>query len=134
MKPINLHFFSPSQNSPAKGKSQKAAKPTKVVLTGYISSAGKLVFPAKTVAQLGVDVDKTAFRVGMQAGKRKAKSLYLVPADEQQAETFPIAKAAKSYTVSLPFILKKSGVDFPKRKYTFVIRPFEYEGTNAWEL
>ncbi|WP_460967943.1 hypothetical protein [Spirosoma migulaei] len=59
MKAINIHFFSTTDNSQAKPKTGKAAKPAKVVLTGYISSSGKLVFPAKTVANLGINLDNT---------------------------------------------------------------------------
>lgn len=69
----------------------------------------------------------------MDEGKRKAKSLYLVP-NRTNAEAFAFQKAAKSYTMALPFILKKSGVDFTKTKYDFTIRLFDYEGTTAFEL
>lgn len=133
MKAINIHFFSPTENSQAKPKTEKAAKPTRVVLTGYVSSTGKLVLPAKTVANLGVDLDNTSFKVGMLEGKRKANSLYLVPAGNGQ-ELFTFEKTAKSFTLALPFILKKSGVNFSKTKYDFTIHLFGYEGTTAFEL
>ena len=133
MKAINIHFFSPTENQQPTAKAEKAAQPAKLILTGYISTAGKLVLPAKTVAHLGVDLSKTSFKVGMDEGKRKAKSLYLVPGSND-AETFTFEKAAKSYTLALPFILKKSGVDFSKTKYGFTIRLFEYEGTTAFSL
>lgn len=133
MKAINIHFFSPTENQQPTAKADKVAKPAKVILTGYISSVGKLVLPAKTVAHLGVDLSKTGFKVGMDEGKRKAKSLYLVPGSTD-AETFTFEKAAKSYTLALPFILKRSGVDFTKTKYDFTIRLFEYEGTTAFDL
>ncbi|MFD2937774.1 hypothetical protein [Spirosoma flavum] len=133
MKAINIHFFFPNENSQAKPKTEKAAKPAKVVLTGYISSAGKLVLPAKTVASIGVNLDTTLFKVGMDEDKRKAKSLYLIPASGSK-ETFTFEKAAKSYSLTLPFILKKCGVDFSKTKYDFTIHLFEYEGATAFEL
>lgn len=133
MKAINIHFFSPTENSQAKPKTDKAVKPANVMLTGYISSTGKLVLPAKTVASIGVDLETTFFRVGMDEGKRKAKSLYLVPASNS-TEAFAFEKAAKSYTLSLPFILTKSKIDFAQAKYDFTIRLFEYEGQNAFEL
>ena len=85
------------------------------------------------MAQLGVDLEKTAFKVGMDEGKRKAKSLYLVPSSTDEG-TFVFEKAAKSYTLAFPFILKKSGVDFTKTKYKFTIHLFNYEGTTAFEL
>lgn len=139
MKSIDIRFFVPSENSAPITEKTKAAKPKKVILTGYISSAGKLVFPAKTVSDLGrsagaVDFDTTSFKVGMQDGKRKAKFLYLVPMSDTADETFQAEKAAKSYTISLPFILKKSGVDFEKSKFTFLIKLFAYEGNAAFEL
>ncbi|GAB4022663.1 hypothetical protein GCM10028808_70820 [Spirosoma migulaei] len=133
MKALKINFFSPAENSQAKPIIEKAVKSAKVVLTGYISSSGKLVLPAKTVANLGVDLNTTPFKVGIDQGKRKAKSLYLVPTSSD-AETFSFEKAAKSYTLALPFILKKSGVDFTKTKYDFTIRLFEYEGTTAFAL
>lgn len=134
MKALTINFFSPTENSPTKAKSPKAAKPVKVSLTGYISSTGKLTLPAKTVSNLGVDLNATPFKVGMDQGKRKAKSLYLVPASGPDTETFSFEKGAKSYTLALPFILQRSGVDFTKTKYGFTIRLFEYEGTTAFEL
>lgn len=133
MKAVNIHFFSPTENQQPKDKAEKSSKPVKIILTGYISTAGKLVLPAKTVAHLGVDLTKTSFKVGMDEGKRKAKSLYLVPSSND-AETFTFEQAAKSHTLALPFILKKSGVNFANTKYDFTIRLFEYEGTTAFEL
>ena len=134
MKALTINFFSPTQNSPTKTKSPKAAKPAKIALTGYISATGKLTLLAKTVANLGINLDDTLFKVGMDQGKRKAKSLYLVPASGPDTETFTFEKAAKSYTLALPYILTKSGVDYAKTKYSFTIRLFEYEGTTAFEL
>jgi len=133
MKALTINFFSPAENSPTKAKRSKAAKPVKVALTGYISSTGKITLPAKTVANLGINLDDALFKVGMDQGKRKAKSLYLVPASGPE-ESFSFEKAAKSYTLSLPFILTKSGIDYVKVKYSFTIDLFEYAGTTAFEL
>lgn len=133
MKTPNIRFFSPNENRHPTAKPEKAPKPAKLKLTGYVSAVGKLVLPAKNVAHIGVDLDKTSFKVGMDEGKRKAKSLYLVPTNMDDG-TFAFVKAAKSYTLALPFILKKSGVDFTKTKYDFTVRLFEYEGTTAFEL
>ena len=133
MKTVNIHFFSPTENAQPKTKSEQAAKPAKVVLTGYISSGGKLVLPTKTVTNLGLDLATTLFKVGMDQGKRKAKSLYLVPASDDQG-TFSFEKGAKSYSLSLPLILTRSGVDHATTKYAFTIRRFEYEGRTAFEL
>ncbi|AUD01128.1 hypothetical protein [Spirosoma pollinicola] len=133
MKALTINFFSPAENSPAIAKPSKAAKPVKVALTGYISSTGKLTLPAKTVANLGINLDETLFKVGMDQGKRKAKSLYLVPSEGDE-QAFGFEKAAKSYTLALPFILTRSGIDFSKNKYAFTIRLFEYEGKTAFAL
>lgn len=134
MKSIDIRFFSSEENSLPKDKKAKDPKPKKVVLNGYISGAGKLVFPAKIVADLGVDIGNAAFKVGMQGGKRKAKTLYVVPAGSDQTDTFQFEKAAKSYTLSLPVILSKNGVDFKETKYVFAIHSFDYEGVVALEL
>ncbi|UFH57853.1 hypothetical protein [Spirosoma sp. KNUC1025] len=123
----------PTENQHPAAKAEKATKPAKVILTGYISMAGKLVLPAKTVAHIGVDLDQASFKVGMDEGKRKAKSLYLVPHSTEE-KTFTFEKAVKSYTLALPYILKKSRVDFVLTKYDFMIRLFEYENTTAFEL
>ncbi|QHW01638.1 hypothetical protein GJR95_41115 [Spirosoma endbachense] len=134
MKSIAIRFFSPQDNIVSSPKTEKATKTKNRTLTGYISPIGKLVFPAKTVADLGIDFDNTQFKVGMPDGKRKAKSLYLVPGADSQQDTFQFEKAAKSYTLSLSFILTKSGVDFSTNKYTFVIDLFDYEGSPAFVL
>lgn len=133
MKALAINFFSTAENSPTKAKRSKSAKPVKVELTGYISSTGKLTLPAKTVANLGINLDDTLFKVGMDQGKRKTKSLYLVPASGSE-ETFSLEKAAKSYTLSLPVILTKSGVNYAQTKYAFTIHLFDYNGSTAFEL
>lgn len=134
MKNIEIDFFSVHENKPAKPKKEKPAKAETPVLTGYISPSGKLVLPAKTVAQLGMDIEGTAFKVGKQQGKRKAKSLYVVPEHDDQTNTFRFAKAAKSYTMLLPVILQNNGIDFTEAKYNFVVNPVSYNGTTALEL
>lgn len=134
MKSLDIRFFSPSENSTPKEKNANTSKGQKVTLTGYISGSGKLVLPNKTVSNLGVDLDNSVFRVGMQEGKRIAKSLYVVPSNNDQTDTFQFEKAAKSYTLALPFILRKNKVDFEKSKFTFTISFFEYDGTTALEL
>ncbi len=134
MKANEIRFFSPQENQVIKNEKAKATQPRKVILTGYISASGKLVFPAKTAAELGIDAENSTFKVGMPQGKRKAKSLYLVPAEDGQDDTFQLEKGAKSYTLALPYILKKSGVDFSAGKYSFLIDLFNYEGSTAFEL
>lgn len=131
MKSTSIRFFSPNENTETKEKS--VAKP--VTVTGYISSTGKLVFPAKTVSQLGFDPETTRFKIGTQEGKRKLKSLFLIPANDGQAETFVMEKAAKSYGISLASILQKNKIEFATSKYTFTIKPFDYEAdVTGYEL
>ncbi len=134
MKAINIRFFSPQDNQVPEPKKGKITTPKKVILTGYISASGRLIFPVKTMGQLGVDVENTSFKIGMAAGKRKAKSLYMVKADGNQDDTFRLEKAAKSYSLPLAVILKKSGVDFTQSKYSFTIKLFDYQGSTALEL
>lgn len=131
MKATSLRFFSPQDNS----ESKKQAAPKSVTLTGYLSPVGKLVFPAKTISQLSFNPDTTRFKIGTQEGKRKIKSLYLIPADDASSETFELVKAAKSYTISMALILQKGGIDFANTKYTFTVKPFTYEGdVSGYEL
>lgn len=134
MKNIEIDFFSVQENKPKKESKEKAVKDDKPALTGYISPSGKLVLPARTVAQLAVDIDNTSFKVGKQQGKRKAKSLYMVPDTENQTDTFRFTKAAKSYTMLLPVILQNNGVDYLAAKYTFTVNPMSYNGGTALEL
>lgn len=109
------------------------AKP--IPATGYISATGKLVFPAKTIAQLGFEPENSQFKIGTQEGKRKIKSLYLVPVTDGESESFSLEKAAKSYTISLALILQKGKIDYAQTKYIFTVNPFDYEtGVTGYEL
>lgn len=131
MKTTQIRFFSRQENSEQKEKSAPKSTP----VTGYISGAGKLVFPVKTISQLGIEPDGNRFKIGTQEGKRKLKSLYLVPDASGDPEAFDLEKGAKSYTISLPIILQKGGIDYSNSKYTFTVKPFEYEeGVSGLEL
>lgn len=133
MKASKIRFFSPEENSKPKPKEKSA--PKSVPVTGYISATGKLVFPDKSIAQLGFDPATTPFKIGAQEGKRKIKSLFLIPATEDDSETFELEKAAKSYGVSLPIILQKGGIDYGVTKYVFTVKPFDYEAdVTGYEL
>lgn len=125
MQTDEIRFFNPSENTDVEPK-KRTKKPA--TLTGYISATGKLVLPNKTVEQLGLNPADTLFKVGAQAGKRKAKLLYLVPASGADSAAFEVVKAAKSYSISLPFILQKNGIDYVSQKYSFVISPFDFDG------
>jgi hypothetical protein len=125
MKAPKIHFFKQEDNSETQTKS--APKEKEAPATGYISSTGKLVFPTKSVVQLGLEPDGIAFQIGTQEGKRKIKSLYVVPASEETNETFQMEKGAKSYTIPLAIILQKGKIDYSGMKYVFTIKPFDYE-------
>lgn len=134
MKTKQIRFFSLDENSESKKKTKKSAAKASPV-KGYISATGKLVFPDKAVSQLGFDPTASRFKIGTQEGKRKIKSLYLVPGNEGQEETFELAKGAKSHGISLPFILQKGGIDYANTKHTFTVKPFDYdEGVTGYEL
>jgi hypothetical protein len=133
MKAKQIRFFSPEENSESKKKAEKVVAKSSPV-TGYISSTGKLVLPAKAITQLGVDPNNNRFKVGTQDGKRKIKSLFLIPGDEED-QTFELAQGAKSYAIALPFILQRGGIDFAETKYSFVVKPFDYDnGITGYEL
>ena len=134
MKAKQIRFFSPDENSETKKKTETSvAKPTPV--TGHISATGKLVFSAKAVAQLGFDPSNNRFKVGTQEGKRKIKSLYLIPGTDEQEQTFELAQGAKSHGISLPYILQKGGIDYADTKYSFTVKPFDYDnGVTGYEL
>ncbi|WP_247236804.1 hypothetical protein [Telluribacter sp. SYSU D00476] len=130
MKAKSIRFFSPVDNSEEKQKSTSKAPE----LTGYISGTGKLVFPNKTVEQLDFNPEETRFMIGAQEGKRKIKSLFLVPSTDDQAEAFELTKSTKNYNIPLAFILQKNGVDYSNNKYNFTVKPFDYEGLTGYEL
>lgn len=129
MKATNLRFLSPSEN-----EQPKNSKPQKVVFTGYISGAGKIVFPDKTTNGLGVDFANTAFRVAVQEGKTKVASIYLVPANNDDQDTFLLQRAAKGHALLLAGILKNIGIDYAESKHRFSIRTFDFNGLDALEL
>ncbi len=134
MKAKQIRFFSPNENSESKKKAEKTATKAAPV-TGYVSSTGKLVFPAKAIAQLGIDPQNNQFKVGTQEGKRKIKSLYLIPGTEGHEGTFELEQGAKSYSISLPFILQKGGIDFAETKHNFTVKSFDYDnGVMGYEL
>ena len=134
MKSISIRFFSIEENTLIKPKKEKKSKVKRIVLEGYVSKTGKLAFPPKVVTRLGFDAANFALKVGVRGNRKKAKFLFLVPAVVDQPDTFQLEKAAKSYTLSLPFILLKSGFDYIKTKYTFTIMSFPYEDSTAYGL
>jgi len=91
MKIKAIKFFSPEENVPkAKATSKAAPLPT-----GYISNSGKLVFPVATLQDLEIDPESTHFKIGVQEGKRKIKSIYLVPAASAD-QTFSFEKSVEA--------------------------------------
>lgn len=135
MKNKVIRFFSTQDNTLAKPKKEKAlAKSKPVKLEGYISPAGKLVIPAKNFDQLELPTDLSWVKIGTDVGKRKIKTLYLIPSDSED-NSFELVKAAKSYTISLDIILKKGGIDYDQTKYSFTLTSFTDEfGTSGYVM
>lgn len=121
MKVKTIKFFSPEENSPKKEKVKSQPKPG-----GYVSGAGKLVFPSSTLDELGIQAEGSAFKIGTDQGKRSLKSLYLIPA-EGDSSAFSLVKSGRGYVIPLAAILKKGGIDFEHNKYTFTASLFNYE-------
>lgn len=134
MKPVAIQFFSPSDNT--KSTQQPTTKQTrKVSLTGSISATGKLILSHKTVDQLALDPATVRFRIGIEQGKRKIKSLYLIPTQEDPSETFELVRKTNGYSIALALILQKGGVDYRKTPYVFTIHPFAHQdGVTGYEL
>lgn len=129
MKTRILKFFSPSENQPNDVKLKDKMKPT-----GYISNTGKVVLPNITLEELGIEVEQTKFKVGTDEGKRKIKSLYLVPTDGQEG-VFLFEKTGRGAALALPYILQNGGVDYVATKYSFSVSIFSYtEGSIGYEL
>jgi len=130
MKQKAIKFFSPEENVPKTKTTEKAAP----LPTGYISKSGKLVFPAAVLRDLGIDPESTKFKIGTQEGKRKIKSVYLVPASNS-GQTFSFEKSGRGHVIPLAVILKKGAVDFESQKLVFKIKTFDFDqSTKGYEL
>ena len=129
MKLKAIKFFSPEENLP-KTKQAKAAP----LPAGYISSSGKLVFPATVLGDLEIDPASTHFKIGSQDGKRKIKSLYLLPAASSD-QTFSFEKSGRGHVIPLAVILEKGGLNFESEKLIFKISTFDFDqATKGYEL
>lgn len=124
MKPKAIKFFSPEENVPEVKAAPKAAP----LPTGYISNSGKLVFPATVLRDLGIDPESANFKIGTQEGKRKIKSVYLVPSTSSD-QTFSFEKSGRGYVIPLAIILKKGNVNFESEKLIFKISTFDFDQT-----
>ena len=130
MTPKNIRFFSPEENQPK--TKEKIKIKAKVLPTGYISNAGKIIFPAATIEELGIESHNTKFQVGTDQGKRKIKNIYLIPTD--QPGGFSIVRTGRGYSLPLEVILSKGGIDFNAAKYKFTASIFKHEGTLGYAL
>lgn len=130
MKLKAIKFFSPEENV-SKTKAVEKAAP---LPTGYISNSGKLVFPASALRDMGIDPESTHFKIGTQEGKRKIKSVYLVPAAGSD-QTFSFEKSGRGHVIPLAVILKKGNVNFESEKLIFKISSFDFDqNTKGFEL
>ena len=85
--------------------------------------------------QFDFDPQTTPLRIGLPAGKRMLKTLYLVAASEPTADTFRLTKAAKRYRLPLGGILQQGGIDYRISKHRFTLTPFTFkEGLVGYEL
>ncbi|WP_353720143.1 hypothetical protein [Dyadobacter sp. 676] len=103
MKLKAIKFFSPEENV----LKTKVASKVAPLPTGYISNSGKLVFPAATLRDLGIDPESAYFKIGSQEAKRKIKSLYLITAANSD-QTFSFEKSGRGHVIPLSGILKKA--------------------------
>ncbi|MCF0052079.1 hypothetical protein LXM25_18570 [Dyadobacter sp. LJ53] len=130
MKLKAIKFFSPEENVPKTKAAEKAAP----LPTGYISNSGKLVFPAAVLGDLGIDPESTKFKIGTQEGKRKIKSVYLVPSASSE-QAFSFEKSGRGHVIPLAIILKKGNVNFESEKLIFKISTFDFDQiTKGFEL
>lgn len=128
MSPKDIEFFSPEDNIVESKLKRQKAKPS-----GYTSQAGKLLFPEKSLAELGINSGQTSFKIGTQAMKRELKYLYLIP--DNGPETFPLERSSHGNVIALGWILNKQGLDFEGAKYKFAIETFDYhEGMIGYQL
>ncbi|WP_188939336.1 hypothetical protein, partial [Dyadobacter endophyticus] len=124
-------FFSLEDNIEPVSKAAGKAKPKP---SGYISEIGTLVFPKATLEEIGVEPATALFKVGTAEGKRKIKSLYLIPTDDQDG-AFAFAKVGRGSGIPLSVILKKGGINYEAAKHIFTITIFNYsEGSVGYEL
>lgn len=129
MKAPQIKFFTPEENTPQASKIVEKAKPT-----GHISNSGLLVFPKATLDEIGVEPETALFKIGTAEGKRKIKSLYLIPSNEQDG-TFAFTRVGRGSGIPLPVILKRGGIDYEAAKHNFAISLFNYsEGVIGYEL
>lgn len=93
-----------------------------------------MVFPQATLEELGIEAENATFKIGTEEGKRKIKSLYLIPTEDPN-ESFAFEKAGRGSVIPLSIILKNGGVDFETVKHTFSVTIFNYiEGIVGYEL
>lgn len=129
MKKPQIKFFLPEENAPQVSKAVKKAKPS-----GYISDTGKLVFPQSTLEEIGIEPETAIFKIGTDDGKRKIKSLYLIPTEEKEG-TFAFSRVGRGSGIPLPIILKRGGIDYETTKHIFTVTIFNYsEGVIGYEL
>lgn len=129
MKIPQIKFFTPDENAPQISKAVEKAKPS-----GHISESGMLIFPKATLEEIGVEPQTALFKIGTQEGKRKIKSLYLIPTEEQDG-SFAFTRIGRGSGVSLPVILKRGGIDYEAVKHIFTVTIFNYsDGVIGYEL
>lgn len=131
MKTPQIKFYSPEDNTEPVSKTAVKAKAKP---SGHISDNGTLVFPKATLEEIGVEPETALFKVGTAEGKRKIKSLYLIPTEEQEG-AFAFSKVGRGSGIPLAVILKRGGIDYEAAKHIFTVSIFNYsEGVVGYEL
>lgn len=129
MKTPQIKFFTPEENAPQPSKAVVKAKPS-----GHISDSGMLIFPKATLEEIGVEPQTAFFKIGTAEGKRKMKSLYLIPTEEQEG-AFSFTRVGRGSGMALPVILKRGGINYEAVKHVFTVTIFNYtEGIIGYEL
>ena len=134
MKAKRIRFFTAQDNQKARKKSAKPRKAKKqLTLSGSISAKGVVVFPVKTASALELGASPMRFKVGVEEGKRKISSLYLVQTDAQ-ADGFDLVKAGRSFGIDLGGVLTNNRLDFKGARHAFVVNEFSQDGMSGYEL
>lgn len=124
---MDIRFFTQEDNE-LNGKAVAANA------AGYISRSGKLILPLRAFEQVGFDPQVTRYRIGTKTGKRKVKTLYLVPTDEADPAAFELIASPKKYYMALSGLLRKYRLYYWAVHYKFTIQPFIYDGATAYAL
>ncbi|GAA4460612.1 hypothetical protein GCM10023189_35960 [Nibrella saemangeumensis] len=130
MKQKKIRYFSPQE---IQGRKTKEA-PKENVLKCSVSKTGRLSIPQNVQEELGMDSSSTKFKVGTEDRKRQFKTLFLIPAGQDDQDAFDLAKTGRGQTISLAGVFDKVGLDYATQQHEFTIKPFSQEGVSGYAL